>query len=86
MTLIPIHNGYSAYDSDLLKSSKRTGSAVDHPTPLSRLEFERDAESDQCPTPSFPQSDVVMSELAPQIQPKGSSRTLIETVATQPQM
>jgi hypothetical protein len=61
VTLIVIHNHSSAYESDIVRSSNRTGSTLVRSIPLSQLKFERGTEIDQCPTSSLPRSDVVKS-------------------------
>lgn len=79
MTLIAVHNQSSGFDSNSFQKSKRAGSArvLSAPIPLSRLEFVRDTETDQCPTSSLPQCDVVKSELPTEVQPGKISYTLV---------
>lgn len=79
MMLIVVHNQSRGLDSNNLQKSKRAGSArvLSAPIPLSRLEFVRGTEIDQCPTSSLPQRDMVKSESPAEVQPGKVSYTLV---------
>jgi hypothetical protein len=79
VTLIVVYNRSSAYGANNLRKSERTGSTrvCSGPIPLSQVEFVRRTEIDQCPTSSWPRSDVVQSELPTRTQLAESSYTLV---------